>query len=109
MSKFSVGQKLYMVYANRYQGDPCWVEITKVGRKWLTLKDNDRVDVETMRIDGGQYSYRGRAYLTKEEHDAELALNAAWRDFYKALPQYGGVPDGVTIDAIRKAREVLGL
>ena len=70
-----VGQKLFYVpyEANRRtQSSPYEVEVTKVGRKWATVKNPEnewevfRIDIETMCADGKQFTSPGTCYFSRE-------------------------------------------
>jgi hypothetical protein len=106
-----VGQKLWLVYHERRRGEPCEVEVVKVGRKWATLNRNrGRIDIETLHLDGGHYSSAGRCYLFKEQYESERDLSIAWVGFKREIHDMSGVaPKGVTIEKIKQARELLGL
>jgi hypothetical protein len=106
---FTVGQKLWFVPLHNNR-QPYEIEIVKVGRKWLHTGGNIpiRINVETLRPHDDDWS--GRAYLSKEEHDAEVALNQKWREFRKSLEGYSWhTPKGVTVEQIEQAMQVLGL
>jgi len=82
MNKLVVGQKLW--YVLNYQPTPQYqVTIEKIGRKWAQLSGcrKERVDIETLRVDGGKYNSPGQCYLTKEDYDNQIKLEDAWRRF----------------------------
>ena len=62
-----VGDKLWYVPWHRKAGAG-YVTVEKVGRLYLTLSNRLRADKHTLYID-----YSSRCYLSKEEHDSEIA------------------------------------
>lgn len=115
--QFSIGQRMYYVRGER-RGGPSWVEITKIGRKWISAAyvDNKgklyselRFDHETLYVDNGGYSSPGRCYFTKEEYDAECLLNLAWSNFSSAIRNQYRLQENVTLDQIQAAAKVLGI
>ncbi len=106
----SVGQKLWMVPYQRHLGVPMFVQVTKVGRKWAEISLRGyRISLNKLIIDGGGYTSPGRCYLTKEEHEAEVKLHAAWARLRSFMDRKHNPPDGVTIENIEAAIQVLGL
>lgn len=104
----TVGQKLWYVPHQR-QGEE--VEIAKVGRKWATTTDHwhPRIDIKTLHADGGGSFFSGRYWLSREQYEAQKALNLLWRDFMSHIPRSGLCPDGVTEHAIRQAAALLNI
>ena len=105
MSEFKVGQKLYVVTSGlRGRGREEYQEITKIGRRWLTLDNRNctrRIDKENLYVDGGQYSSPGRAYLSKEDYDHEVLLGKLWSRIYNSS-SFGSRPKGVTVETMKK-------
>lgn len=97
MSNYQVGQTLWFVPSGRWE-KPGEITIEAVGRKWLTC-GRYRLDKETLRADGGQYSSPGRAWLNKGAHDAEIALNEGWNDFAKKISIWNK-PKGLTLEKL---------
>lgn len=105
----SVGQTLWMVPSARYAGPPCEVTVTRVGRKWAEIsRGGYRIDKTTLYIDGGDYSSPGRCYLTRAEHDNEVAMQRAWDALRNLVERKYTPPDGMTVEAIRAALVALG-
>jgi len=105
---FQVGQKLFASFGGGRNRNDCWMEITKVGRKWLELDGHYRADISDLVIDGRGYSSPGKCYLNKEEHDAEVALTNAWSSLTRAFPMYSK-PKHLTIEDIEKVKQILGI
>jgi hypothetical protein len=109
--KFTVGQKLWFVPSDTRWNKAYEVEIKTIGRKWLTLKNDRRVDKETLRVDGGNYSSLGRCYLSQEEYEKETALIDAWRELEKRISKQYWTPSPkspkLTIEALRQAEKLL--
>ena len=107
--KLEVGQKLWVVWSSKHRS-PCSVEVEKVGRKWAEIPNGYRINLETLYIDGRGYTSPGRCYLSKKQYEQEKAVDEAWWDLCRMLRGWwGDAPDGVTVEAIAKARELLGL
>lgn len=100
-----VGQKLW--YVPNY-GHAREVTITTVGRKWATFDAlRRRVDVETLKVDGGNYDSPGRCYQSREEYEEKVALQIAW-DTLRRQIALRSLPS-CTIEAINEAWKLLGL
>jgi hypothetical protein len=111
--KLEVGQKLWYYRSYHYKRDevtePVEVEVVKVGRKWATLNYHGRISLETLAVDGGEYMSPGRCYLSREAHDAELALNTAWAVFQSTVRETHQMPEGLTVAEIEAAMKILRL
>jgi hypothetical protein len=107
VAMYSVGQKLWYVPTKR-RGDPREVEITKVGRKWLSLDNDRRVAVDGLYADGGQYSSPGRAYISKEAWERETSLRKAWDMLSMEIDRTRRVPADVSVETIHQVRQLLG-
>jgi len=75
-----VGQVLYFVPSYSY-GNSYEITVEKIGRKWATTSHRHRIDLVTLRADGGGWDSPGRAYLSRAEHETEQARHAAWSGF----------------------------
>ena len=85
------------------------VFVVKVGRKWATLSNGHRIDLNTMVADGGDCSPPGICYESKEVYDQEIAVNAAWSALGRIIRDYTGKPKDLTLEKIAQAREILGI
>ena len=108
MGKLIEGQKLWWVPQRHRNANEKEVTVLKVGRKWAQLDNNERIDIETLVADAGQYSSSGCCYLSREEYEQCKALTQAWSKLKHDL-QYWRNPEGVTIGDIEAARKLLGL
>lgn len=106
-SDFTVGQKLFYVGRNNAQSKQ-EITISGVGKKWLTIDNHLRLDIETLIADGGDYTPPGAAYLSEQDYLDLLALQGAWLHF-KSLLSSHRVPEDVTIEKINQAKAILGL
>jgi len=103
------GQKLwYVPVAARFE-KPREVEVTKVGRRWAHLGECLRVDLETLRADGGGFPSPGRCYLSRETWEQKQALNSGWeslrKEFFDGWPSKR--PPHVTLEIIAQIRALL--
>jgi hypothetical protein len=81
--------------------------VTKAGRKWLTLSNGERACIETLKIDGGQYTSPGRCYRTFDDYADNVerknvvrmvhAMTASTRDL------------SVTLDQFRQVAQIMGI
>jgi hypothetical protein len=108
MAELKVGQKLWFNSSVRYYTSR-EVTVTKVGRRWAYISANRlRIDKETLVVDGDGYSSPGRCYLSRDEHEAEVAVRAAWRDLQHKV-SHCNLPPGVTVERIMQVCEFLGI
>jgi hypothetical protein len=113
---YKVGMKLWFqpYEARREQGR--YFEVTKVGRKWVSLGDPDRpqwgaryrVEIGQRQVDGENYSSPGSVWATKEECEEASLLSKEWSEFARKLT-YQSVPDGLTIEALQQVKILLGI
>jgi hypothetical protein len=106
----AVGQKLWFVPSDtRYNKGPQECEVAKIGRKWAYLNWRGyRLDINSLRVDGGDYSSPGRCWLSVEEYESHVNSRAVWDAFRKAI-DYKPIPDGVTVEHIEEAARLLKL
>ncbi len=103
-----VGQKLWFV-PNSRRGNPKEVTVEKVGRRWATLDISERVDVNTLEVDAGEFTTWATCYLSEEDHRKIVELSVAWSDFAQELRSMYSRPKSVTLEDIVKCREILGM
>lgn len=104
-----IGQKLYFVPRQR-TGNPDWVTITKVGRKWVETDWRDiRLNKETLAADGRGYTSPGCAYYSKELYEREAKLGAAWSKFRIGVSNMYSMPDGMTLETVERCASHLGI
>jgi hypothetical protein len=109
--EYKVGQKVWVEYYQNRADGGIKLEVTKVGRKWVELgigKGRYRVEIGSTQIDGGNYSSPGRVWPSKADADAYQDLVKAWGDLRRRVDSYSP-PEGLTLEALAKASEVLGL
>jgi hypothetical protein len=115
MDKLKIGQELWYV-PNNYRRDMKpqgrTVKITKVGRKYAYLDDGrSRIFLDThdqsYEVDGGDYTSPGACYLSENHYLDEKRLIDVVREFKKAVEVIAYYE--VTVQQIRKAREILGI
>src|SRR3990172_3755523 len=103
------GQTLYWVWHEPRKGPSNHiVTIDSVGRKWAVVEGAKyRVSMDTLIVDGGNYSSPARCYLSRESYESEKALKMEWEHLARSMN--GRIPAGVTVDDVCEARRLLGL
>lgn len=105
-----VGDKLYCVLTRTGGREvPCYVVVEKVGRKWGSLDNRHRVDLETMELDGQGYVSPGKCYTSQTAYETERDLKATWSVLQRWIGDKWMPPKGVTPGAIKQAAKLLGL
>ena len=99
------GDTLYVVRNRREARN---IRVGKVGRKWITLDIGDRVDLETLAIDGGDYTSPGQCYLSLEHYKHEQRRAVAWRDLCNCVNRFDRPPSRLTTEAIERVLGELG-
>lgn len=103
---FKAGQKVYRVETGSRAKDGEYVEVTKVGRKWIEVGRN-RFDPTTMREDGGIYSSYANYYLSEEEYRKIVSINKAWAEFTCRLGHHA--PKGISLSEIYEIAVTCGI
>lgn len=106
MQTLTVGQALWVVWNDRRFAKPKGQVVTKIGRKWATLASGARVDLATLRLDGGTHPSPGRCYLSEAAYQAERATVDAWASLCRRISS-NGRPAGLTVEAIAAAEWLL--
>lgn len=106
--ELQVGDVLWYVPSDKRWDKPHAVTVEKVGRVWADLGRRFRIDKRTLVVDGRGYTSPGRCYWSKAEWNGIAERCKAW-DHIKEAIRYGGPPDGVTIEAIQAAANLLGV
>ncbi len=107
MSALTVGQRLYVVPTQRHQGDPKWIVVEKIGRRWATCHTPDRyrfpyrVDKNTLRVDNGGYGSPPQCYVSEEAYQVERDRSALWKELRGRVDRAYEVPAQVTMDQMR--------
>lgn len=109
----TVGQKLWFIPQERYQGDPCEVTVTKVGRQWAAVDGTSqsyRVDIDSLVMDSKGYGGVGRCYLSREMYESEKRRQTAWDNLQRRMGSWTTRlhPD-VTVDDMQAAAKLLRL
>ncbi len=108
----TVGQELYVVshlyWRARENVGGSLIRVTKVGRKWAYLANHDRVDLETMCLDGRGFFSPGRCYLSEQHYEQVKATTKHWVRFKLALDRSVMSPN-LTIEDIDHAASIIGL
>jgi hypothetical protein len=111
MADLTVGQTLWYVrHDNSRPSTGYEVVVTRVGRKWATLKDCGRIDKSTLWRDGEGYAPPGRCWLSKDAWEQEKRVASAWDDLCRRISgAWRRRPDSVTVENIAAAAALLGI
>lgn len=104
-----VGQKLFYVPHPDHcrQPEPYEVEVTKVGRKWVSVKNPTdqwgtfRISLEDMRADGGQYISPGTCYFSRELWVRATESAHYWNLFRNEVHSLVRPPKQLDLEAIK--------
>jgi len=103
--KLTVGDQLYFFSSVSYLTS-CDVTVVKVGHKWATLSNGQRIELgEWVDKDVG-YPPVGRCYENIKEYQDEVSLRTAWDTFRGTLPWCP--PKGMTLADITSIKEIIG-
>lgn len=103
MNKYNIkpGDKIVAVFNElRYTPGHEIVEVLSTGRKWGKFRSRYRFDLETLEIDGGEYSSPGRCYLTMKEYEDEFNRNKEWEKI--RLRTGFKCPDHLTLEDVQQ-------
>ena len=89
-----IGAEVWVVWRN---GPPRMETVTAVGRKWVQI-GRYRFDHETLKLDGGQYTSPGQAYLSRDEWERNTEKEKAWWRFKSGLAWRA--PDHLSLEDI---------
>ncbi len=117
--KYRENQRLWFRSNERYH-DSQYVIVSKVGRKWARLQQDDdsryhmpmgRVALDSVVVnDETTGSQKAFLWETKEESERAQARSQAWRALTRTLSNWHtDVPEHVTIEDINQARKLLGM
>ena len=85
--------------------------IEKVGRKWVTLTGRHnrttRFDIETHRLDGGDYSSPGAVYLNEAEYTDATCRAWAWGQLRSAVYNKCNVPEHLSLTDIEGIKALI--
>lgn len=104
----NVGDTLWWVPAPRY-GVAMEVSVTKVGRKWVTLDNGHRIDLETWTADGGNFMSPGTCWLSREAWERNTVLVQSWERLRRDASNLWRPPRDMTVERIAQVRDLLGL
>lgn len=114
MNAFTVGQELWFEPSERRRREQpddkgCYlVRVVKVGRRWVKLsRGGDRMDVNTMEVDGGAYQSPGRCWPSKKAWQAEEARQDAWRELRDHVARQWRPPEWLPTEDIVRALAIV--
>jgi hypothetical protein len=103
--KLEVGQTLYQPPSN-IRGNGRTMTVTKIGRKWVTLRFGERCTIDTLHLDCGVYIHQ-QLWLSESDYLQSIALSRAWQTLNRDMS--ARMKPGVTLEAINQARALLML
>jgi hypothetical protein len=106
MSEFTIGQILWREVSPR-RGISAFVTVTKVGRRWITVSNDERFDAHTMLEDAGGYKAYASYWNSKEECDESAYRGRVWNELNKS--RYGSPPKDSSTEDLILAAKILGV
>lgn len=107
IEKPKAGDVLWLVPFSRH-GTAHKVTVVSVGRKWVTVSNGRRFDMETGNGDSGGYSVRECVWPSEQAHADHMALVTAWQDFTRLTYRHSSEPpEGVTLSQVENAKRAL--
>jgi len=110
---YKVGQKRYFEsIIGRQRSDDHYLIVTHVGRKWVSLsfalgeKTLYKVTIDSVHLDGGDYTSPGRLWESKEACQAFHKIKMEWASLKRDI-EYRSVPEGLTPEVIEQVRILL--
>lgn len=106
-----VGQQLWFVYNDSRRGSSRYVGVQSIGREWAAISSfggKGRINLQTLRVDGGDYSSPGTCYVSEDAYEARVRLSAEWRVLRSELERSYAPPPDMTFEKIAQIREIIG-
>lgn len=100
------GQELYLVPNRSYHGTNRKVIVQKIGRKWAELMGGGRISLETLWLDGGQYSSSAKCYLSESEYKNSQVKQEYWEKLRACFPVNA---PACTMDTLKQIASLMGL
>lgn len=101
------GQKLWLVYNDRRYGQSREVVVSKVGRKWADIGLRNRINVDTLIIDGDPSP--GRCYPDRDAYEQSAYRARLWDMLRDRVSRQYRAPSDLTMDDILAAAKLLGI
>lgn len=106
----TVGDHIFRVSTSCHSRQPEYRKIVKIGRKWAITENSwgvqEKVSLENLRADGGQYTSPAIYYLTEEKYKQEIEKSKIWdtlrNKFIYKTP-------GITLEQMREIAKILGM
>lgn len=110
---YEVGQALYFEWNEyaypmslRLTGE--MVTIKQVGRKWLTLSNDRRVNKVTLIADGKGFTPTARCFLSKEERVLAREKQTEWLALHNLVTRFcKEAPNEISLENIKQALALL--
>jgi hypothetical protein len=99
-------QVLWRVPESR-RGNPGPATVIKVGRKWASLDNGEKIGKESLVMECGGYKPHATYWHSPEEFERARELAAAWSSFRKAVDESWRCPKGAGINQIENARRAI--
>lgn len=115
IASFQVGGQLWYVPKAKYKylGEPRYVTITKIGRKWLYVGEDwlqHKVDAERLSVHSldGQHGF-GYCYRDKSAYEHSQLKAAEWQKLKNFVDHQYQVPEKITLTDIIDMQEMVGM
>jgi len=111
--EFHEGQSLWFVQSNYWNlseesKNGREVVVEKLGRKWITLSNSYRIDINTLQADGKGYSSPGQCYLSHHEFMNHIKKQKLWNKLKNLIQHQYACPEHLTVEALQDITDTLG-
>lgn len=98
---YEIGQVVYLAFTGHMRSRTTHAEITKIGRKWVTVKllsdwGEDRFNKSTGRVDARGYTELGSVWPSEQAYKAHIALGQEWERLRDTINRMRSTPRALT-------------
>lgn len=105
--KYQVGDKFWYVPRNIWAPQR-EVTVASVGRKWIHFYCSMRAEIDTLEVDGGEYSPPGSLFESEADYKEYVRLRLAWADFKLSIDRAYHCPPSMTVEKIAQMTAMIG-